>query len=227
MKIYINDIPVRIKRRKIDKSKEFDYILTDPKELRDIDRLKGRILILTDAYASIDTLLKLLTKKKHKKVKRIDIQVGDKAKAEQYLMSKFTIIQAAGGVVEQNDRILLILRNNLWDIPKGKLEKGEKKREGALREVEEETGAKVRIIEKICTTWHTYLRNNKYVLKNTFWYRMECIDDTNIKPQKEEGISKVLFMSENEVDLALHHSYKTIGRLIKTYRNNLLKVDTE
>lgn len=225
MKIYINDIPVRIKTKKVEQSKEFDYILTDTKDLKEIEKFKGKILILTEEYASIDTLLKLLTKKKHKKVKSIDIQVDDKAKAEQYLMSKFTIIRAAGGVVEKDDKILMILRNDLWDIPKGKLEKGEKKREGAVREVEEETGAKVEIIEKICTTWHTYLRNDKYVLKSTFWYRMKCLDDTNIKPQKEEGISKALFMSENEVDLALHHSYKTISRLVKEYRN-LIKAHT-
>ncbi|WP_109833311.1 NUDIX hydrolase [Reichenbachiella versicolor] len=224
MKIYINDIPVRIKRKRVEQKKDFDYILTDSKDLKEIDRFKGKILILTEVYESIDTLLKLLTKKKHKKVKSIDIQVNDKSKAEQYLMSKFTIIRAAGGVVEKDNKILMILRNDLWDIPKGKLEKGEKKREGAVREVEEETGAKVEIVDKICTTWHTYLRNDKYVLKSTFWYRMKCLDDSKIKPQKEEGIKKAVFMSENEVDLALHHSYKTIGRLVNEYRK-ALKVD--
>src|SRR3569833_145078 len=55
-----------------------------------------------------------------------------------------TLIEAAGGVVE-NDKgdLLFIYRNIKWDLPKGKLEIGEMKKVGAVREVEEECGIKV------------------------------------------------------------------------------------
>ena len=50
-------------------------------------------------------------------------------------------IHAAGGLVQNtNGDFLFMERNNTLDLPKGKLEKGESDEEGALREVEEETG---------------------------------------------------------------------------------------
>lgn len=221
MKIYINDIPVKIKRDKERDEGRFDQILNGTsRDVIETARLKGKVLIRNKSEDAIDQLLKIMTTKKLKKVKSILIEVKNKAKAEKYLMSKFDVIQAAGGIVEKDDRILLILRNGLWDIPKGKLENNEKKREGAVREVEEETGAKVEIKDKICSTWHTYIRNNKYVLKNTFWYRMSCLDDSRLKPQKSENIKKVVWMNETEVDLAMHHTFETIKRLIKQYRKN-------
>ena len=39
---------------------------------------------------------------------------------------KFTLVQAAGGLVKnESDEILLIFRRGKWDLPKGKLDKGE------------------------------------------------------------------------------------------------------
>ncbi|MFY0627519.1 MAG: NUDIX domain-containing protein [Reichenbachiella sp.] len=218
MKIYINDIPVRIRKIKTANTKIYDIMVNSHDDLIQIERLKGHVLIENKSVQAIDHLLRIMTEKKHKKVKSIDIFVKNKPKAEEYLKSKFVVIQAAGGIVEKDGKILMILRNDLWDIPKGKLEIGEKKKEGAIREVEEETGAKVKITGKIGTTWHTYTRNRKFVLKNTFWYKMECINDLAIKPQKEENIQKVVWMNDEEVNVALFHSFKTIKRLVKAYR---------
>ena len=54
---------------------------------------------------------------------------------------KFTLVQAAGGLVyNEKKEILLIFRRGKWDLPKGKLDKGEKLEDCAVREVEEETG---------------------------------------------------------------------------------------
>ena len=53
-------------------------------------------------------------------------------------------IDAAGGVVERDGRVLLVHRPRYddWTVPKGKLDPGESFEDAALREVEEETGVR-------------------------------------------------------------------------------------
>jgi 8-oxo-dGTP diphosphatase len=53
-------------------------------------------------------------------------------------------IDAAGGVVVRDDRVLLVHRPRYddWTFPKGKLDPGESFEDAALREVEEETGVR-------------------------------------------------------------------------------------
>ena len=53
--------------------------------------------------------------------------------------SNFNLIRAAGGLVLNSQKeFLFIFRGGRWDLPKGKIEKGEQIKETALREVEEE-----------------------------------------------------------------------------------------
>lgn len=58
----------------------------------------------------------------------------------------------------------------------------------------------------------------KHVLKRTYWYRMTCLDDSKMKPQLEEGIEKVVWMEDEQVKIALLHSYGTISSVIKKYK---------
>ena len=52
------------------------------------------------------------------------------------------VVRAAGGVVLRDGGVLLVHRPAYddWTLPKGKLDNGESWEQGALREVEEETG---------------------------------------------------------------------------------------
>ena len=52
------------------------------------------------------------------------------------------MVRAAGGIVVEDGRVLLVHRPKYddWSLPKGKLEPGESWEQAALREVEEETG---------------------------------------------------------------------------------------
>ena len=216
MKIYINDIPVKI-TDKAAEEKTFDIVISKSDEVITIGKLKGKILIRNKGKESIDDLLKIMTKKRHDRIKKIRIQVKDKAKVIKYLMSKFDIIKAAGGIVYKGDDILWIFRKGKWDLPKGKLEKGESKKEGAVREVEEETCVKVKIEKRLGATWHSYLSNGKYVLKRTYWYTMTSKDDSKMKPQKKEGITKVRWMNKGEIEIAMTHTYATIERIVNKY----------
>ncbi len=217
MKIFINDIPVYIKRIDDDIQKDqFDHVIEGknnsiPKKLID------DVLIWNASQEHIDELLKLMTFKKFKELDNITFAVEDRKSAIAYIKKKFKVVKAGGGVVHKDGKVLLIHRLGKWDLPKGKLDKGEKSKEGAVREVEEETNVRVKLEEKICSTWHTYIRNNKYVLKRTKWYKMACIDDSAMQPQEEEDIVDLRWMDVRNTRQALYGSYRAIRYVIQEY----------
>ncbi|TVQ65772.1 MAG: NUDIX hydrolase [Balneolaceae bacterium] len=101
-------------------------------------------------------------------------------------------ISAGGGVIIRlqggRREVLLILRRGLWDLPKGKIEANESPEEGALREVEEETGCGgLSITGPLGTTMHDYEEHGEQVTKKTWWYAMES-GRPDLKPQLEEEI---------------------------------------
>jgi 8-oxo-dGTP pyrophosphatase MutT (NUDIX family) len=127
------------------------------------------------------------------------------------------LIKAAGGLVK-NDRseYLFIFRNKRWDLPKGKVEKGEKMREAALREVEEECGVKIlQNKEKLCRTYHFYELGGKIVLKKTNWYNMTVKGVPNLIPQKEEGITKAEWLSKDQLSPVLSNTYPLIRDVLQ------------
>ena len=46
---------------------------------------------------------------------------------------------------------------------------------------------------------------------------MDCIDDSNKKPQTEEGIEELKWMSPKEVHHALKDTYLSIGHVFNNY----------
>ncbi|MBV2165566.1 MAG: NUDIX domain-containing protein [Kaistella sp.] len=114
----------------------------------------------------------------------------------------FRVIEAAGGVVRnKNGEILFIHRIGRWDLPKGKIEKGESLEQAALREIEEETGLKELILEEfINNTFHLYTeRNGEKILKTTYWFRMNYVGNETPIPQTEEGITAVSWKNKDEI----------------------------
>lgn len=112
------------------------------------------------------------------------------------LESLFKIVKAAGGVVqEETGKLLMIFRRGHWDLPKGKMDPGEKKKAAAMREVEEETGVKdLFISSKVMTTWHSFKHKSEVrALKKTYWYAMHTHKQKLI-PQLEEDIVKAEWM---------------------------------
>ena len=135
--------------------------------------------------------------------------------------SLFKIIKAAGGLVhDENGQILMIYRRKSMDLPKGKLEKGESKREGAIREVEEETGIKnITITNKLLNTFHTYKdRKDRRVLKKTFWYDMSTQNQPT-KPQIEEDIEEVLWVDPQKYNFGQRHIFNNILEVIEKKHN--------
>ena len=130
----------------------------------------------------------------------------------------FTEIDAAGGLVSNaNKELLLIHRNGIWDLPKGKLEINEHATEGALREVEEECGiTDLSLGSKIATSYHVYIMKDKKVLKRTFWYSMSS-NQTQFVPQGEEGIDKVEWVKMDNLNWDVYPTYASIKEVVQNY----------
>ena len=218
-RIFINDIPVLFKNLDNSKLKVENYdTLIDGSSGIIHTKLRARVLIYDALPDSIDSLLKIMTEKKLKKTYSVTFTLKNKKEVIKYLKEKFKVIKAAGGIVQNKDnKILFIYRLGKWDLPKGKKDKGEKIKDCAVREVEEETNTKVKIIKKNCTTWHTYTRYKKFILKKTVWYKMKCIDDSKMKGQKKEKIEKVRWMENKIINEILINSYKSLSYVVKKY----------
>lgn len=135
---------------------------------------------------------------------------------------KFTLVHAAGGIVSnESNEILMIFRRGLWDFPKGKVEKGEQFEEAALREVQEETGAAgLRLLHPLADTFHTYL-NGAPILKATHWFAMSC-ENTALKPQTEEDITKAEWIECGRTADLLEDSYPSLARLWQEIRHEFV-----
>ncbi len=127
----------------------------------------------------------------------------------------FKIEKAAGGLVRnENQETLFIYRFNRWDLPKGKIEKGESKKEAAVREVEEECGLSAVVIEsKLQKTYHIFQRKGRETLKITHWYLMKTDYKGKLIPQTEEGITDVVFKNDAATQKALENTYGNINLL--------------
>ncbi len=128
-----------------------------------------------------------------------------------------TLIKAAGGLVSnEENKYLFIFRNGKWDLPKGKLDKGENSRVAAIREVQEECGISVDSSgDKICNTYHIYEMNGARVLKKTSWYWMRADHQENLIPQAEEGITDARWLAAGDFMLVRQNTYPLIQDLIK------------
>ncbi|MBD1392358.1 NUDIX hydrolase [Mucilaginibacter glaciei] len=122
------------------------------------------------------------------------------------------LVEAAGGLVKNEaGNYLFIYRNDKWDLPKGKIEEGEKTKVAAVREVEEECGIKVaQLGDKICKTYHMYHWKGKTVLKKTHWFAMTHKGKTKLVPQVEEGITDARWLGKEQIDLIMQNTFPSI-----------------
>lgn len=129
----------------------------------------------------------------------------------------YKLIEAAGGLVS-NDRgeYLFIFRKGKWDLPKGKIDKGETKEKAAVREVAEECSVpEPELGKELMTTYHVYDLKGKSVLKPTYWFEMHLEGDHKPQPQLEEDITEARWVSVEEIPSLMENTYPNIRILVE------------
>ena len=134
---------------------------------------------------------------------------------------------SAGGIVfrraEEGIEIVLVGRNaeRLWALPKGTPDVGETIEETALREVREETGLEVRIVDTVGQVEYWYTApDGERVQKTVHYYLMEPTGGDTAQHDHEFDRVEWRHMSEAERLLThrnqlpiLHRAWEQIGRI--------------
>ena len=91
---------------------------------------------------------------------------------------------SAGGVIINQNKILLLKREKSWVFPKGKVKEGESLIQTAIREIFEETGIKVndKSIE-IGNTNYKYMTNDEQFEKTVYYY-LFIVSDVSVNIEK-------------------------------------------
>lgn len=143
----------------------------------------------------------------------------DLDKLKKSFFKHFTLIEAAGGIIQNEKKeILFIYRRDKWDLPKGKIEAGESPELAAQREIEEETGVKgLALKKKINETYHTYNDYGKHFLKITHWYYFISNSKQELQPQTEEDISEIKWFGTKDIKIPVANTYQNIKDILHDF----------
>ena len=131
--------------------------------------------------------------------------------------SKYKVIEAAGGIVKNDEKVLMILKNDHWDLPKGKIDGVESIEEAALREVSEECGLNdLSITGNLDNTYYLYRENSNVVLKKTSWFLMSSGTEGPLQGDESEGIVDVKWVKASEWKQLSEKSYISVINLLSS-----------
>lgn len=140
--------------------------------------------------------------------------------------SNVEVIIAGGGVLfrcaKSEIDVLLIKRNGVWDLPKGKLEENEAIAQCAVREVAEEVGVKLpSLVSPLIETYHEYSIGDKNVGKRTYWFSMilPVTNDVTFTPQRKEGIHEVKWFKLAEAKNRV--GYQNLVQVLIDFENKM------
>lgn len=183
-----------------------DLALSDPNAVEFHIGEKLDIHTLVGMFESSDTLPKIY------------IPSTDIERTYRRVCAEFKEVNAAGGLVSnRRGDYLLINRFSLWDLPKGHQENGEDISITAMREVQEETGVnQLELRDLICVTDHCYIRDGVWHLKHTWWYDMLYTDPVNLTPQREEDITKAVWVARSSLPPYLKNTFPSILEVFRS-----------
>lgn len=210
-KIYVNNLPIVLADSSFSNYNYYD---------------KDELQFQYEETADLTSVLQYA--KYHPEARRIILTSPNLDMLKDEFFRHFKLLHAGGGLVfNKANELLMIYRNDRWDLPKGKLKAGEDIQEGSLREVIEETNVQhAKIIKKVVfpylkqeVTYHTYMIGKTPILKATHWYVMHTLEEEDLRPETEEGIEKVEWVSIDTLGDEFSNTYATIKDVINAALN--------
>lgn len=201
-KIYYNDSFVQVTSDRAQMNKKFTTIFRDEREIEKF-------------FSSSETFFDGKTNR------NVLAVTTNPDKVMRNFKGYVKMIIAGGGIVfNEKDELLMIHRRGKWDLPKGKIEAEEKIIDGALREVEEETGVLIKSVsEQPVHTYHAYRLKGKNSLKATSWYEMKAKPNQfKLTPQTEEDIDEVRWVKKSDLKNYQSECYLLVWDLISRYQ---------
>ena len=70
------------------------------------------------------------------------------------------------------------------------------------------------IVRQLPSSWHCYLYENEWRLKQTSWYLMTTDDPSRVNPQTDEDITEVTFLGAYDLEWFLKNTYRSIAETL-------------
>jgi ADP-ribose pyrophosphatase YjhB (NUDIX family) len=117
---------------------------------------------------------------------------------------------ACRGIIKKNDKYLIVnlSKYDITTFPGGRLEPNETLEQCCIREVLEETGMKVKIINKVISV-------SEFFTDSTWtnvYFNCEMVEDT-----------KQTTFTEEEIELGMKMEWRTLEELLDIFENNMTK----
>ena len=172
---------------------------------------------LDNKYDTIELIGKIHSLLESNQPSTLKIQVPEPKKYLKKLKQEIRYIKAAGGLIKNDSgAYLFIFRRGKWDLPKGKIDAGERPDQAALREVEEECGLKINMIKtELDSTYHFYLQDQELILKRTHWFTMRSHGEQALIPQQAEDITEARFIDSRDLTIVRENTFPSVEQVIR------------
>lgn len=133
---------------------------------------------------------------------------------------------SAGGIVLNDKGEVLLIHNmamrdpnkSYWGFPKGHIDKGESSKDAAVREIKEEVGLEVEVLEKIGESKYIFTKEGEKIFKVVVMFLMKA-KTKELKVLKEELLGAQWFTKEEALEKL---SFKQDKNLLRIALNKLL-----
>ncbi len=225
MKILVNKVQVEITKDHHDLDHRLFDTIYDAKKDRDLlDFLNhSSALIIRPTDKLVFKIIDLILQPENSiSVENLTFVVFKPKLFKESFKSKYQFQELAGGVVQKGNKFLLILENNKWGFPKGRIDSGEMVNIAAKREVEEEASIIVNVHSKLGSTYKLTSKSGN-AMRKYHWFLMESEDRSRLKPSMLEGIKDAKWLTRSEIG-RLHDQLEWyVEDVFKKYDKYLLK----